>query len=103
MLTLLEAGHGVMARVSKSAMPEVGDGGGEEGLSLSRTAEWVERAGTIASKENGLGKKILHRKTKRIKLDGTKIINCELANRDKVFDDMWNNENIMKVKRFRGV
>jgi hypothetical protein len=29
MLTLLEARHGVVARVSKTSMPKVGEGGGE--------------------------------------------------------------------------
>ena len=92
----------MMARMSKTAMPKVGGGGGEEVLSLGWNAESVEGAGAIASKKYGLGEEILHRKTKRIKLDRAKVIHGELANRYKFFDNTGNNENIVKIKGVRG-
>ena len=83
-MTLLKTGHGVMARMSKTAMPKVGGGRGEEGLgwSLGWTAECVEGAGAIASKKYGLGEEILHRKTEWIKLYRNKVILCKTAHGD---------------------
>jgi hypothetical protein len=46
---------------------------------------------TIASEDHGPGRKGLHGKTKRIKFNGIEIINGELANGNKVFDNMGNN------------
>ena len=63
---------------------------------------WIKMAGTIASKNHGLGEKILHRKTEWIKLDRTKVIHGELTNRYKIFDNTGNNENIIKIKGVRG-
>ena len=101
-MTLLKTGHGMMARMSKTTMPKVGGGGGEEGLSLGWTAECVEGAGAIASKKYGLGEEILHRKTEWIKLDRTKVMHCELTNRYTIFNNAGNNENIIKIKGVRG-
>ena len=72
-------------------MPNVGDGGGEKSLSLGGAAGWVEWTGAIASKNHGLGDKILHRETKRIKFNGAKIVDGELANRYKIFNNVWDN------------
>jgi hypothetical protein len=54
-------------------------------------SEGVEWAGAIASKNHGLGEKILHSETERVKFNGAKIIDSELTNRNKVFDNMRNN------------
>lgn len=62
---------------------------------------WVKRTRAIASKNHGLGEKILYRKTKRIKLNRAKAINCEVMNGYKIFHDMWNYKNITKIEGFR--
>jgi hypothetical protein len=46
----------------------------------------VEVPLTIAANDHGPGAKILNRKTKRVKFNGTEIINGETTNRDQVFD-----------------
>jgi hypothetical protein len=65
-------------------------------------AEGVERARTIASKNHGFGKKILHRETEGVKFNRRKIIDDELSNKNKVFDDVRNNKNIAEEKIFGG-
>ena len=59
--------------------------------------EGVEWAGAIASKNHGPGKKILHRKTIWIKFNGTRVIGSKLTDGDKIFDYLWNNEDITKM------
>ena len=44
---------------------------------------------------------ILHRNTKRVKFNRNKIIRGKLSNRDKVFDNIRGNKNIIKVKGAR--
>ena len=51
-----------------------------------RPPEGVEVAGTIAPDDLVLGAEVLHRETKRIKLNRKKIISGELTNRDKIFN-----------------
>jgi hypothetical protein len=46
---------------------------------------------TIASEDHGPGRKSLHGKTKRIKLNGTEIVSSELSNGYKVFDYVGSN------------
>jgi hypothetical protein len=58
---------------------------------MARLANWVERTGAIASKNHGPGEKILHRETIGIKFNRDRVISCKLTNRDKIFDDLWNN------------
>ena len=64
----------------------------EECLSLRRATEGVERTGAIASKNHGPGTEVLHTKTEGIKFNRTQIINYKLANRNKIFDDLWNDK-----------
>jgi hypothetical protein len=61
--------------------------------------ELVERASAIAPADQTPGPEVLHRKTKGIKLDRAIIIGCKLANRNKVFDDVRGDKNIVKVER----
>ena len=66
---MLKARHGVVAGVSKTAMPKLGGcGGGNESLSLWGTAEGVEWTEAIASKNHVLRKKILHGETKGVQI-----------------------------------
>jgi hypothetical protein len=54
---------------------------------------------TIASKKLTPGKKVLHRKTKRVKIYGAIIISSELTDGVKIFNNVRCNENIAKMKR----
>ena len=56
-------------------MPEV-SGGGREGVVLTRSVgvKRVELAGAVTSESDRPGVKFLNRKTKRIKLNGNRVI-----------------------------
>jgi hypothetical protein len=45
------------------------------------------------------GKKVPHKKTKRVKIYGAIIISSELTDIDKIFNSARYNENIVKMKR----
>jgi hypothetical protein len=47
--------------------------------------EGVEGSSTIASKNHGLGEKILHSETKCLKFNRAKVIDSELADRNNIF------------------
>ena len=57
--------------------------------------EGIEITVTIAPGDHVLGLKILHRKTKRIKFNGTKIVTSKTSNRNKIFDDVRGDKNIV--------
>jgi hypothetical protein len=61
--------------------------------------KWVERSGAIAAGDHGPGPEVLHGKTKRVKFDGTIIISGELTHKDKVFDYLGRNKDILKTER----
>ena len=56
-------------------------------------------------KEDIPGTEILHKNTKRVKLDRNEIVSGELSNRKKIFYDVRSYKNICKMKgaRERGV
>jgi hypothetical protein len=97
---LEETLHGVVSGMAESTMPKVWMVGDVEGDMVEGLTERVERTGAIASNDHGPGEKILHRKTIWVKLDRTIIINSELSDRNKVFDDVRNDKNIIKVEWF---
>ena len=59
---------------------------------MAGLADWIEGTGAIASKNHDPGEKILHRETIRVKFDGTRVASGELTNRNKIFDNLWNDE-----------
>ena len=77
------------------------DGGEGARLKNSVGGEGVEGSGTVAPGDHVPGTEVLHRKTKRVKLYGNRVVNGKLSNRDKVLDDIWSNKNNTKVKRAR--
>jgi hypothetical protein len=88
--------------VAEAAVPKVRMVLEDEGGMVESLAHGVQWAGTIASKNHGPGEKILHRKTIRIKLDRTIIIDSELSNRNQIFDNVRNDKNIVKIEWFGG-
>jgi hypothetical protein len=61
--------------------------------------ESVKLPRTVTPKKPTPSKKVLHRETKRVKIDGAVIISSKLTNGDKIFNNVRCNENIAKMKR----
>jgi hypothetical protein len=60
----------------------------------SRQAECVERPGAVTPSEKGPGGKILHRKTKRVKFYGTRVVSSELTDEKMILNDVGGNKNV---------
>jgi hypothetical protein len=85
--------------MTKTTMPKLGGGGGEEsegGAWSGRGGEGVELAIAIASNDHVLGEKVLNRKTEGVKFNGTFIVNRKTTSRDQVFDNMRNKKHVFK-------
>ena len=67
MLELMKARHGGGSGMTETTMPEIGGRGGDVGF-IGRM-DGVEGARSIASKNHGPGKKILHRETIWVKFN----------------------------------
>jgi hypothetical protein len=67
-------------------------GGGRS--SGSRQAKRVEGPGAVTPSEKGPSGKILHRKTKRVKLHGTRVVSSELTYRKKILNDVGGNTDV---------
>jgi hypothetical protein len=94
-----ELGHHIMPKVAETTMPIRRRGGrcknmwGRGRSSGSRQAKRVEGPGAITPSKKGHGGKILHRKTKRVKLHGTRVVSSELTNRKKILNDVEGNKD----------
>jgi hypothetical protein len=88
-----------MTRVTEATMPNIVRGGCCGESTERRVLERIKLPRTIASKKFTPRKKVPHRKTKRIKIDGAIIISSELTNRDKIFNNARCKKNIAKMKR----
>ena len=62
----------------------------------------MEGPETIVVKHHKPGRKHLHRKSESIKFNGKTIASSELANKDKNFNNVRNDKNIMKRERLGG-
>lgn len=70
-------------------MPKIGGSADGEGLRTGEGDQWLKRlkmAGAITPGDHGLGAKILHRKTERVKFNGTVIVSGKLTNINEVFN-----------------
>jgi hypothetical protein len=96
-------GHDVRSWVAETTMPGVGGGGGDQdGRSRragGRRAERVEGPGAVTSDEWGPGGQILHRKTRRVKLNGTGIVGSEPTNRKEIVSDVRGDKNVVEIER----
>jgi hypothetical protein len=54
----------------------------------SRQAKRVEGPGAVTPSEKAPGGNILHRKTKRVKLHGTRVVSSELTDENKFLNDV---------------
>jgi hypothetical protein len=57
---------------------------------------------TIAANDHILGANVLNRETKRVKFNGTKVINSEMTNRNQILDNVGNDQNIGKKEFMSG-
>jgi hypothetical protein len=95
-----ELGHHITTGVTETTMPSHRRGGGCKNTrgrgrcSGSRQAKGVERPGAVAPSEKGLGGKILHRKTKRVKLHGIRVVSSKLTDRKKILNNVGSNNNV---------
>ena len=60
----------------------------------SRQAKRVEGPEAVTPSEKGPGGKILHRKTKRVKLHGTRVVSSELTDEKKILNDVGGNKDV---------
>jgi hypothetical protein len=61
-------------------------------------AHGVERPQTITPGDHVLGRKILHRKAKRVKLHRTSIVSSKVMNRYEILNNIGCDKNIIKVE-----
>jgi hypothetical protein len=84
-------------------VPEVSGGGGEHGggggWSTTRTArKRVEIPLTIAAKDHATSLQVLHRKTKSVKLNRTRIVASKFANRQKIANQVRNKKHMIEFE-----
>jgi hypothetical protein len=95
-----ELGHHIMTGVTETTMPSHRRGGDCKNRrcrcrwSGSRQAKCVERPGAVTPSEKGPGGKILHRKTKWVKLHGTRVVSSELTDGNKILNNVGSNKNV---------
>jgi hypothetical protein len=91
--------------MAETSMPCGGGGGGDQGRRWRHAGggglERVEGPRAVTAGEKGPGGQILHRKTRGVKLNGTRVVSGESTNRKKVVSDVGSYENIVEVKRTR--
>jgi hypothetical protein len=89
--------------VAETTMPS--GGGGDQDRRWrhagGRRSERVEGPDAVTSSEWGTGGQILHRKTGRVKLNGTRIVGGEPTGRKEIVSDVRSYENIVEVERLR--
>jgi hypothetical protein len=89
----------VMTGMAKATMPCIMSGGGGSESTGRRALESVKLPRTVTPKKLTPSKKVFHRETKRVKIDGAIIISSKLTNRYKIFNNARCNKNIAKMKR----
>jgi hypothetical protein len=92
---------GVVIWVTEVTLPNIMRCGGCGESTGRRVLERIKLPRTVALKKLTPGKKVLHRKTKRVKIDRAIIISSELTDRDKILNNARCNENIMSSSCWR--
>jgi hypothetical protein len=87
----------VMTGVTEVTVPSIMIGRGHGECTGHWVLERVKLPRTIATKKVTPGK-VLHRKTKRVKIDKTIITNSKLMNKDKIYNYVRCNKDIAKMK-----
>lgn len=58
----------------------------------------VERDRAVTAEQRNPGAKVLHRETKRVKLNGNPIVSGKTAYRKQILNDSRSKKNIVKIK-----
>jgi hypothetical protein len=88
-----------MTGMTEATVPCIMSGGGGSESTGHWALESVKLPRTVTPKKLTPSKKVLHRETKRVKINRTVITSSKLMNRDKIFNNARCNENIAKMKR----
>ena len=94
-----EPGQSVTPKVSKTMMPNGGgcsDERGGAGRTVGRCIERVEVTGAIAPSDHVMGVQILHRKAKRIKLNGAIITSGKTTNGNQILNNVGRHQHIIE-------
>jgi hypothetical protein len=81
-------GQSVTSKMTETAMPKCGGCSEERRSAGGGCMERVEVTGAIAPGDHVPGLQVLHRKAKRIKLDGAVIIGGKTTNRNQILNDV---------------
>ena len=88
--------------MSETTMPSGGGGGGDQGRRRRRAGggglERVEGPRAVTAGEGSPGGQILHRKTRGVKLDGTRVVGGEPTNKEKIMSNVRSYENVVEVE-----
>jgi hypothetical protein len=89
-----------MTKMTEAPMPK-GGVRGDGGEGAWRRGDRIEVTRATAPENHGPCPEILHRKTPRVKFNGTEIISGKLTDGNKIFDNARSNKNITKGKYAR--
>jgi hypothetical protein len=89
--------------MAETSMPRGGGGGDQDGRrgAGGRRSKRVERPRAVTAGERGPGGQILHRKTRGVKLYGTRVAGGEPTNREKTMSNVRSYENVVEVEQPR--
>ena len=87
-----------MPKMLKMTMPKGSGSGEERGGASGGGVEQVEVARAIAPGDHVPGVQVLHRKAKRIKLNGTIIIGGKTTNGNQVLNYVWRDQDIVNER-----
>jgi hypothetical protein len=91
--------------MAETMMPSGGGGGGDQDGRWRQAGggglERVERYRAVTAGKRGPGGQVHHRKTRGVKLNGTRVVSGESTDRKKIVSDVGSCENIVEVKRPR--
>jgi hypothetical protein len=86
----------------EAMMSSGGGGGGVQDMRWKHVgggrAECVEWPRTVTAGERSPEGQILHRKTRGVKLNGTRIAHGEPTNKKEIMGDVWGYENIVEIE-----
>jgi hypothetical protein len=92
-----EFGQRFTPKMTETVMPK-GGGCGKECRAGGWCRERVDVTRTIAPGDHVPSSQILHRKTKRIKLDGTIIVGGKTTNRNQVLNDVGDTKTLLRTR-----
>jgi hypothetical protein len=91
--------------MSETMMPSGGGGGGDQDRRRRRAEggwpERVEGPQAVTAGEGSPSGQILHKETRGVKLNGTRVVSGETTNQKEIMSDVGGYENVVEVERSR--